>query len=122
MGGEIGVRSRLNEGSTFWFELPVGQVDAMNQTAQPEAAAPVLHSHRPRNARVLVFEDNLVNQRVVMRLLDKLGYAAEAVSDSQKTVERVTQTQYSLVLMDCQMPIMDGLQATREIRQREVEN
>ncbi|HYI96404.1 MAG TPA: ATP-binding protein [Bryobacteraceae bacterium] len=120
MGGEVGVRSQLHAGSTFWFELPVGPVDAKSEAPTAPTTTPVLQSQKPKDARVLVVEDNMVNQRVAMRLLDKLGYVVEAVSDGQKAVDRVMEARYSLVLMDCQMPVMDGLQATREIRKREV--
>ena len=107
-------------GSTFWFVLPVEQVEAMNEPPASLVSSSLLQPHAPKNARILVVEDNLVNQRVAIRLLEKLGYAVEAVNDGQKAVDRVMETQYSLVLMDCQMPVMDGLQATREIRKREV--
>ena len=68
---------------------------------------------------ILVAEDNPVNLRVLVRLLSKMGYASEAVGDGRAAVDRVLQREYRLVLMDCQMPLLDGLGATREIRARE---
>ncbi len=117
MGGEVGVASQSGTGSTFWFTAAVEE--AMAQQREAPSSRSVVRTRAGTAARILIAEDNLVNEKVALRVLQQLGYTAEAVRDGNAAVEAWTRGQYDLILMDCQMPELDGYDATREIRRRE---
>ncbi len=113
MGGSIHVESRPGSGSTFWFDLPFDT--AAGPSAVPEPGArPVGRS--VREAKVLVAEDNPVNQLVVRAMLERQGMKVTLVEDGARALAAIQEGAFDLVLMDCQMPVMDGYEATRLIR------
>ncbi|MBG6080922.1 PAS domain S-box-containing protein [Rubrivivax gelatinosus] len=116
MGGEAGVDSRLGEGSTFWFsaefELPP------EGAPQPPALHPQPWAHAGlRGRRVLLAEDNVINQEVVVDLLQAAGLQVDTADNGRQALEMALRTPYALILMDVQMPGLDGLAATRQIRE-----
>ena len=112
MGGSIRVASEPGRGSTFSFDAVLGTVAA--ESSAPAAPAPASLTIRPLS--VLVAEDNLVNQRLVQRLLERAGHRTVLVPDGRQAVARCAGERFDAVLMDVQMPELDGLQATSQIR------
>ena len=120
MAGTMGVESREGQGSTFWFtavfeSIPAGERQPSEERREGAPADPQ-GATVPSTARILVAEDNVTNRAVAVAQLRKLGYQATAVTDGAEAVDAVQQGAYDLILMDCEMPVMDGFEATKAIR------
>jgi signal transduction histidine kinase len=114
MGGEIRVTSAPDRGSTFWFDLDL-PVAASPPVPEPRVAD---LSGTGRGLRVLVAEDNAVNQLVIGGILEKLGAECTMADNGELALEICLRESFDLILMDVQMPILDGLTATRRLRER----
>jgi CheY-like chemotaxis protein len=104
----LGLSGLVNEGKLTAVTAPALPLITRHTLAEIESAP-----------RILVAEDNLINQKLTVRMLEKLGYQSDVVENGQEALAALARRSYAVVLMDCQMPLVDGFEATRLIRQRE---
>ncbi|HWN68781.1 MAG TPA: ATP-binding protein, partial [Haliangium sp.] len=116
MQGEIGVHSVPGQGATFWFRV---RMPALHDQALAEDAPRPEPTRASTGMRVLVVDDNAINRSLVAAQLEALGYDADLVESGVVALERMGQVRYDLVLMDCQIPGLDGYETTRRIRAAE---
>jgi signal transduction histidine kinase/CheY-like chemotaxis protein/HPt (histidine-containing phosphotransfer) domain-containing protein len=124
MKGRMGVTSAAGRGSTFWFVLPLRRLESTGslELPSPSSTRPLAvppSSKDGLSRKILVAEDNPINQMVIREVLAELGYEADVVDNGVQALTALEQEAYPLVLMDCQMPELDGYGAAREIRRRE---
>jgi len=116
MGGEIGVTSTEGNGSEFWFSLKFGYKQQTQKDMRTEDI------DIPADIKILYAEDNPVNQRVTQLLLQKIGIECEIANNGQEAIEMYKTNQFDLILMDMQMPEVDGIESAKQIRKIEQNN
>lgn len=106
MNGSIGVKSELKKGSTFWFKLKFKTKDKV--TLQNESLN--------YDSKILVADDNIINQKVAVSFFKKLGFKIDLAYDGEQVLEKLKTNSYDLIFMDCQMPNLDGYETTKKLR------
>jgi CheY-like chemotaxis protein len=119
MGGAIGVSGHEGPGATFWFTLPLSLNPKTRAVNCRDRTAAIGAKFAALSAEVLVADDNVVNQKIAVHMLEKLGLRADVALNGRDAVRMSAGRNYDAVLMDCQMPEMDGYEAAREIRGQE---
>ncbi|MCF3650766.1 ATP-binding protein [Synoicihabitans lomoniglobus] len=123
MGGHIGLRSTIGTGSTFWLELPFLTDANPPQSTKPakRPQGPAAETSPPVRTHLLLVEDNKTNQFVAQHILKKIGFTHDVANHGEEALALLARNRYDAVLMDCQMPVLDGFETTRRIREGTVE-
>ena len=125
MQGEIGVESEPNKGSRFWFTATF-QVQSPNSKFQIPNFSDIYEDRKPKTKNrllnILIAEDNPINREITQKMLEYIGFESEIAENGLEAVKAATEKNYDLILMDCQMPEMDGCSAAIKIRQQKNEH
>ncbi len=115
LGGQLTVESTLGKGSRFYFDIPLGRLD--QEVGDPDSSKVLIApADLDKSKCILIVEDNLMNQMYIHSLMDDWGLQYDTANNGVEALEFISKKKYDLILMDHQMPIMDGFEATKQIR------
>ncbi len=119
LGGQLSLRSKPSQGSVFYFDLTLPSSPESKEVLEKLPSASIPRTGTPRSLTILLAEDNLVNQKIAVRILEREGYKVQIANNGRDAVDQCAKDKFDIVLMDIQMPILGGDTATQIIRERE---